>query len=214
MSVRLLPLARAVRWTRLARQQLFADVGSAALPLVLFAASFNFNKVLQGTQAPLWPRANGMRDVCLMAPGFDVQMMLVDVHTGVVKACMSNKRTTMDAVPPLGPDSESSLPANACCTAALLAPCTCAGYVIDTSTGRQTSLPAMPQVQTMASCGGLRSLPGGWQQVSTRLRPSLTPVCHAPPHSASSTWRAQTRLKRCALVHGAHRSAWQRPVLA
>jgi hypothetical protein len=45
VSVRLLPLARAVRWTRLARQQLFADAGSAALPLVLFAASFNFNKV-------------------------------------------------------------------------------------------------------------------------------------------------------------------------
>ena len=51
MSVRLLPLARAVRWTRLARQQLFADAGSASLPLVLFAASFNFNKVLHEMRA-------------------------------------------------------------------------------------------------------------------------------------------------------------------
>ena len=54
-----------------------------------------------------------MGHVCLTTSGLDLQMMLVDVHTGVVKACMSNKRTTMDAVPPLGPDSESSLPANA-----------------------------------------------------------------------------------------------------
>jgi hypothetical protein len=36
-------------------------------------------------------------------------MLLVDVHTGTVKACMSNKRTTMDAVPPLGPDGEELL---------------------------------------------------------------------------------------------------------
>jgi hypothetical protein len=38
-------------------------------------------------------------------------MLLVDVHTGTVKACMSNKRTTMDAVPPLGPDGEKLLAA-------------------------------------------------------------------------------------------------------
>ena len=59
VSVRLLPLARAVRWTRLARQQLFADTGSASLPLVLFAASFNFNKVLHEMQIVSWPHANG-----------------------------------------------------------------------------------------------------------------------------------------------------------
>ena len=56
MSVRLLPLARAVRWTRLARQQLFADAGSASLPLVLFAASFNFNKVLHFMATCKWHR--------------------------------------------------------------------------------------------------------------------------------------------------------------
>lgn len=45
VSMRLLPLARAVRWTRLARQQMFPEAAGGATPLVLFAASFNFNKV-------------------------------------------------------------------------------------------------------------------------------------------------------------------------
>lgn len=49
-----------------------------------------------------------------------------------------------------------------------------------------------------ACCGGLRSLLHDWERAITRLRRSLTLVCHAPLHSASSTWRAQIRLKRCA----------------
>ena len=95
-----------------------------------------------------------MRHACLIAPVFHLQMMLVDVHTGIVKACMSNKRTTMDAVPPLGPDSElldtcTSLVAmrhtaesllgqqHSFCTSALLPPCTIAARSSDTRIGCQ-----------------------------------------------------------------------------
>lgn len=46
--MRLLPLARAVRWTQAARKQLFPEAEGGGAPMVLFAASFNFNKVGAG----------------------------------------------------------------------------------------------------------------------------------------------------------------------
>lgn len=43
------------------------------------------------------------------------QMLLVDVRSGIVKACLSNKQTTVDAVPPLGPSSKLLAQCNAAC---------------------------------------------------------------------------------------------------
>jgi len=167
VSVRLLPLARMVRWTRLAQENLLGGK-----PKIMFAASFNFNKVRRSIKSAAGPRAHSLQPcpasrvawknaggpcwegrshhICSSSHAFQiavtcivaaqvaqpasryfsvramqmrcvtplhsaslrtcavhaVQILMLDAETGIVKACLSNKRSQVDAVPPLGPGSE------------------------------------------------------------------------------------------------------------